>query len=199
MPQFVHGRNQSLLVQTTRRGEQLQGEVPAHRCGQPGQFPGGRGQPLEPVAQHRLDARRAGSLLVPRFDHEQRESAGVRQELPRCRAVERAAVQLGGKLGRLPGIQRRELEFLQHAPGAQPPATGHQFGVVVELFAAQRCHNQQRCGRIEVEQELEPGQRFTVAPLQIVEHQQCRLTARQHRPHQPLEELPALPGIGQWR
>ena len=136
---------------------------------------------------------------VHQFDHEE----GIAFRLvvkcvdSRCiKGVSRDLLRQGDRLG---GTEWLKSQFYHQAlwlPGAQDR---HQGMSREHLLRAHSSNDEQACVRRKAKQVVQPFQCLRVAPVQVIQHEEQRLTGAEQRTREGLEEALALPALPQFR
>ncbi len=174
-PQLVDCPHHDVGLKIARLGQQVEGEVRAHRRGEARHLPGRRGRLLETVAQHgRKITDREGSAAgidaaAHGLDDVQRKPPRRRLEQLGVGLTERPPGDSLGQTCRIGGIERAEGK-LGEQPGGPHPVGPVRERRVFAGFVVARCRGDEKPGAGGQSQaEREEFQRLLVAPLHVVE------------------------------
>lgn len=203
LPQFFQGLGETAFIPVGGRRQEVEGKRLADGRAEASQLIRRWRQLRQPGADHGVNARRcrlgtgAAQAGTNALDDKQRIPLGGAIEPGQFTVRQGAMGHLGGQLGRLGRIERRESK-LHGEPGLFPfvPQVGEGMAAA-GFFGADCPHDERLGGGIAAEQEMEPFERVGVAPLQVVDHQQERLARAAHGGDEGLEEMVALPALGQ--
>jgi hypothetical protein len=200
-PQFVDRAHDSVSVQVTGLGEQIESEICPYRSRQAGYLPGRRARLLQSLMQHCRKVtrrqRRAAQIGAAAhcLDHEQREATrgGVQQF--RVSFGKRLAGNGAGEPCGVVSLQRAEPKLGQHSGGPHLDDPVSEVGSVATAVAAGGAGHQQLGAVSQRQAERDERQRLLVAPLQVIQHEKQRPADRVQRPGQAFEEPMPLPSV----